>query len=444
MNKLTDTSVTYNYDILKKAIWLYFFLWVFEGALRKWILPSLATPLLIVRDPIAIYIVFKALNLKVKFINLYVVFSTFFTLLSLAITLTFGHNNLFVGVYGARIMLLHFPLIFIIGSVFTKEDVLKMGRVLLLLNILMTIIVYFQFNSPQTAFINVGIGGEGSAGFSGAMGYSRPPGTFSFTTGLSIFYSASSVFVFYFWLSKEYCSKILLVISTIALVIALPLTISRGAVVAVLIVGLFATAAAITSLQAFFKVIITLTVLFLTILFLQNFVPIFSVGTEVFMDRVDSANKSTGAGSGLKESILLRIWVDFAGPFLDLFSYPMFEGNLGMGTNAGAQMLTGKTTFLISETEVGRIVGEQGIILGLGIVLVRIVLTISMAINSWRLPNTHKLLPFTLCGAACVAVFQGQWAQPTVLGYAVIMVGLLMAALKNGEDKVLIIKEKYK
>ena len=78
-------------------------------------------------------------------------------------------------------------MIFIIGSVFTKKDVLKMGRVLLVINILMTVIVYFQFSSPQSAFINVGIGGEGSAGFSGAMGYSRPPGTFSFTTGLSIF-----------------------------------------------------------------------------------------------------------------------------------------------------------------------------------------------------------------------------------------------------------------
>jgi hypothetical protein len=29
-------------------------------------------------------------------------------------------------------------------------------------------IVYLQFISPQSAFINIGLGGEGSAGFSGA------------------------------------------------------------------------------------------------------------------------------------------------------------------------------------------------------------------------------------------------------------------------------------
>ena len=27
---------------LKRLIWLYFWLWIFEGALRKWVVPSLA------------------------------------------------------------------------------------------------------------------------------------------------------------------------------------------------------------------------------------------------------------------------------------------------------------------------------------------------------------------------------------------------------------------
>jgi hypothetical protein len=426
-----------NYNSIKIAIWLYFLFWIFEGALRKWILPSLATPLLVVRDPIAIYIIIRAFALNIKFMNPYVVFAFIFTVVSLAITLTYGHQNLFVGIYGARIMLLHFPLLFIIGSVFTRADVLKIGQVLLVLNVLMTIIVYFQFTSPQTAFINVGIGGEGSAGFSGAMGYSRPPGTFSFTTGLTIFYTGVSVFIFYYWLSKAACSRFLLITSTIALIIALPLTISRGAVVGVVIVGLFAILSSVTSIKMVFKVIFSLFAFYFLFLILQNFIPIFNIGTEAFMDRVDAANESTGKGGGLKDSILLRIWNDFIGPFVELTKYPMFSGNLGMGTNAGAQMLTGKTTFLISETEVGRLVGEQGLILGLGTVIIRILVTISMAIRSWKMGQEDKLLPFTLCGAACVALFQGQWAQPAVLGYAIIMAGLVFASIK-AEEIVLI------
>ena len=74
-----------------------------------------------------------------------------------------------------------------------------MGRVMLAINIVVTLIVYLQFISPQTAFINIGIGGEGSSGFNGFRGYFRPSGTFSFTNGLSAFYILVSVFLFYFW-----------------------------------------------------------------------------------------------------------------------------------------------------------------------------------------------------------------------------------------------------
>jgi hypothetical protein len=270
MNSVIESDLKPNYNSLKNAIWLYFLLWIFEGALRKWVLPSLATPLLIVRDPIAIYIILRALYLDVKFLNPYIVLGSIFTLLGLAITLTFGHENLFVGLYGARIMLLHFPLIFIIGAVFKKEDLLQLGRVMLVINIVITIIVYLQFISPQSAFINIGLGGEGSAGFSGAMGYFRPSGTFSFTTGLSSFYILVSVFVFYFWLSKESCSRILLTASSIALVIALPLTVSRTAVAGVVLVGLFALIGSSTSFKSIIRLVLVLAIIGLFIVFTKN------------------------------------------------------------------------------------------------------------------------------------------------------------------------------
>lgn len=430
MHTITEQEVIPNYNSIKIAIWLYFLLWIFEGALRKWILPSLATPLLVVRDPIAIYIIIRAFYLKVNFINPYVVISLIFTLLSLAITLSFGHGSLFVGLYGARIMLIHFPLIFIIGAVFTKVDILQMGRAFLGINILVTLIVYFQYVSPQSAFVNVGIGGEGSTGFAGVMGYFRPSGTFSFISGLANFYAGVSVFVFYFWLSKEPCSKILLYISTFALVVGLPLTISRGAVVAVIIVGLFAIIASVTTSKQALR-LITISVVFCIVIFvLQKYLTIFSIGTEVFMGRVESANNST-AGGGLKDSIFLRALNETFGPIGDLLSQPLFAGNLGMGTNAGAQMLTGKTHFLISEMEFGRLIGEQGIIFGGGLVFLRMFFAIDLASNSFKLPQEEKLLPFVICGAACITLFHGQWAQPSVLGYAIIMSGLVMASLKN-------------
>ncbi|MBB4802506.1 hypothetical protein HNP37_002579 [Flavobacterium nitrogenifigens] len=420
---ITQQEVMVDYKSIKTAIWLYFLLWIFEGALRKWILPSLATPLLIVRDPIAIYILLRAFYLRVKFVNMYVVLSFIITLLSLSITMTFGHENMFVGIYGARIMLLHFPLIFVIGAVFTKEDILKMGRAMLVINIIMTLIIYFQFISPQTAYINTGLGGEGSAGFDGAMGYFRPSGTFSFTTGLSSYYILASVFVFYFWLSKEACSKVLLISSTIALIIALPITVSRTAVLGVLLVGFFAFIGSSTSFKSIIRLLITIVVIGLLFFILQKTTTVFSLGTEVFMSRVDTAKGQEGG------SIIERSIQGFTEPFETLLKAPLFEGNLGMGTNAGAQLLTGKRAFLVSEGELNRIGGEQGLILGGAMVVLRLVFAFGLFYSSIKKPSEFKLLPMTFCGTALFLITQGQWAQPSMLGCSVIAAGLLVASL---------------
>ena len=39
---------------IRQLLWIYFWLLIFEGALRKWILPGLSNPLLLVRDPVAL------------------------------------------------------------------------------------------------------------------------------------------------------------------------------------------------------------------------------------------------------------------------------------------------------------------------------------------------------------------------------------------------------
>ena len=427
---IDNTTKIENFNSIKIAIWLYLLLWIFEGALRKWVIPSLATPLLIIRDPIAIYILLRSLYLNVKFINPYVVLSSIFTLLSLAITLTFGHGNLFVGIYGARIMLLHFPLIFIIGAVLTKDDILKMGYLILVITILMTFIVYLQFISPQSAFINIGIGGEGSAGFSGAMGYFRPSGTFSFITGLASFYVTSSVFVFYFWLSKEPVSKILLIGSSLALIFALPLTVSRTAVGGVVLVGIFAFIGSAASFKQLVKIIFTVFILFLLFTILQKTTTVFNLGTEVFMSRVDTASGQSG---GFQESFFSRIFGDFTRPITDLLKSSLFVGNLGMGTNAGAQILSGSNKFLLAEDELGRIGAEQGLLLGGGIIILRLGLALNLFLKSIRLPKEEKLLPMIFCGTALFSIVQGQWAQPSMLGYGVIVAGLLLASINKNQ-----------
>src|SRR5471032_116482 len=46
--------------LIRNLIWLYLILWLIEGGLRRWFLPGLASPLLLVRDPVVIAIYFLA------------------------------------------------------------------------------------------------------------------------------------------------------------------------------------------------------------------------------------------------------------------------------------------------------------------------------------------------------------------------------------------------
>src|ERR1043166_1308985 len=50
--------------ILKQLVWLYFWLLIFEGALRKWIFPQYSAPFLVIRDPVALAIYYVAVQAR--------------------------------------------------------------------------------------------------------------------------------------------------------------------------------------------------------------------------------------------------------------------------------------------------------------------------------------------------------------------------------------------
>src|SRR5688500_14652822 len=60
-------------SILKKGIWLYFLLLIFEGALRKWVVPALSNPLLVVRDPLALWLIIMAYSRNMIYLSSYLI-----------------------------------------------------------------------------------------------------------------------------------------------------------------------------------------------------------------------------------------------------------------------------------------------------------------------------------------------------------------------------------
>src|SRR4249920_1474050 len=69
---------------VRRLIWLYLWLLIFEGALRKWVLPQFSAPLLLIRDPVVLLIYLLALRARIFPHNIYVISLAIIAVLSWA------------------------------------------------------------------------------------------------------------------------------------------------------------------------------------------------------------------------------------------------------------------------------------------------------------------------------------------------------------------------
>jgi hypothetical protein len=413
------------------AIYIYFFLLIFEGALRKWVLPEFSDFILLIRDPLAIYILYAAWKSRVSYLNTYVLIIGVVSLIAFYTAMFLGHGNLFIALYGLRITLIHFPLIFIIGAVLMKEDVDRVARWMIILCIPMLILIIIQFYSPQTAWINKGVGDSlGGGGFSGALGYFRPPGTFSFTNGLVLFFTLCSSFIFWSFTHDVKLPVWVIYTALVCLFLSIPFSISRTLLFGILITVFFYLLSSFKYWLTFLYVIVAMILMITFINIIGNF-EFLETGIEVFKERFNSANESEG---GLEEVILNRYLGGLGRALASAEDYPFWGLGLGQGTNAGSQLSTGRINFIISEGEWGRILGEIGPLLGLVFILTRVILGMNMLFKSYRHFVQGNMLPWLMIGNLLFYISQGQWAQPTSLGFSVFFSGLLLASMKEQND----------
>lgn len=428
-NPVEDKKKDFNFFLLNRGIWLYFFLLLFEGALRKWFLPFLAGPLVLVRDPIALAILFIAYkNGYVKF-NFYVAITVFVGVLAIVTTLVFGHGNIGVCLFGARIILLHFPLIFVIGEVFDKTEVLRVGNVLLYISIPMTILMAMQFYSPQSAWVNRGLGGDTEgAGFAGALGFFRPPGTFSFISGLTQFYGILTCFVFYFWLKPSLVKRNLLVLATICVFAAIPFSISRTLLFQTIITLLFFLFVLALEPKNISKIFVG-SIIAVFVLFILSNISVFKTPIEAFTTRFEGASEFEG---GIQGTLVDRYLGSMFNSVSDDSESHFFGGGLGLATNAGSQLLSkfqggGKWR----ENEWGRIILESGFLLGMAMIAIRVALSFNLTFLSFKKLYSGNALPWLLLSFCLPLLVNGQWAQPTGLGFATFVTGILVGAFNN-------------
>src|SRR5450756_2342759 len=141
---------------LRQLIWLYLVLWLIEGGLRRWFLPGLNTPLLLIRDPVVIAIYGVAISRNLFPSNLFMTMGLLLAVLTFFNALTLGHGNPMVAMYGVRCDFLHVPLIFIMGKVLRRKDLIALCKLTRWIAVPYTALLAAQFYQPQDAWVNRG------------------------------------------------------------------------------------------------------------------------------------------------------------------------------------------------------------------------------------------------------------------------------------------------
>lgn len=432
LNVLKEYS--FKHSTYKFALWIYIILLITEGALRKWFLPSLATPLLVVRDPIVIWLVIVGLQkgwLNFPYVKAMMIVST----LSFVLSLLLGHHNLIVALFGWRIYFFHFPMIFIIGQLLTRDDLLRICRFFLYASIPMTILIVIQFYSPPTAWVNIGVGGEGTAGFAGSGQYMRPPGTFSFTAGYIAFQCVVGCMLFYYLLAnrtlkeKERIPDWLLTIILICYLVAIPTSISRTNLFQTAVFIVFLLLITMFKSDLRMKVFRFLVVVIIAIVLL-SVSGLLETNMETFTNRFEGASKAEG---GIEGTLGDRYLGGLLGAFTNV-NLPVFGYGIGLGTNVGATLMGGNmySFGFDGEVEWQRIVGECGFILGLCIIGIRLLFSLDLLRKSYlRLTQRSDMLPWMLSAGMMLSLPQGQWSIPTNLGFSILLGGLTLAAIRT-------------
>ena len=416
---------------LKRSIWLYFFLLIFEGVFRKWILPQFSDVLLVVRDPVVLAIYFFAIKARLFPRNSYLLSLGIIAVLSWLVSLVVLapyvpiKSLVLVTGFGFRSNFLHLPLIFVMGRAFDAEDVKRLGKWVLIGLPPMCLLLALQFSASPDSFINRTAGLGETQQITAGGGKIRPPGTFSFVSGVIFYAAMSASYLLYGALTRGIFRNWLLVAGGFALVVTIGVSGSRSVLLAVLVVMASLILVMFVRPDAVNQFARNLLIAVVVILVAVR-LPVFKEGVQVLSDRFTSvaeAEETTIAGGLIDRTLIV-----FTEGFKLLGHAPIGGYGLGIGTNAGAKFLTGRAIFLLTEGEWGRVILESGPILGSAFLIWRTMLTVSLGLFSFRQLKRGLLLPLLLYCAGFLSLLNGQFGQPTNLGFSVFICGLCLAA----------------
>ena len=426
-----ETHAAPRMTFLKRLFWVYFLLLIFEGALRKWVFPQLSGPLLLVRDPIAIFIIWEAYRTHKwpKRWSAVVGILSISMLALCTLQVVSGETTWLIALYGLHSYLLPFPVAFIMGENLDVEDLRRFGVWTLWLLLPLTLLAVMQYHGASNSIWNVGAN-KGSVQLNYAGGHVRASETFSYVTGPANYVPLAAAFICYGLVDDKFAKKWLLYAAAIAVPISVAVIGSRSLLVLLaMLLGCVAVAAAVgvSQLTSVLKVVAALAVLTL----LASQLPIFSEAMDTFQTRLSEASGSEGTAQNLWE----REFTEFSNTNITDTGVPWYGQGVGTGSNVASTLLAGTQQFMAGEGEFGRVFIEFGLPFGGAFLLFRFLLALAVAARAFSKVRDNQPLAWFLVPLMFSAML-GTLEQPTIQGFMVLSLGFSLAAIKGAATPV--------
>jgi hypothetical protein len=410
-----------------RLVFVVFLLLVFEGALRKWVLPELQRPLYFVRDPFVLliyaYALIYGLVARSPMLGILALFAIPVSALYLVLTF-FGVGHPLAWALGVRHYFFYIPLAFIIGHCLRFEDLAALIRLNLLIAIPIAVLVFLQQQSPPSAAVNRALA-ESLDTFVGLPGdVLRPYGTFTYSGG-HVWYTAASVAMLAVaWLVRPEMRLPfrLLLPGTGAIVVMALTTGSRAIWFFLAHTTLCLIAVALSTGHSHHRLRVLGFVMLGALGVIVLYASVLEPAYEAMLLRQERAVQSEG-------STLLRALGTVTHAFELVRAAPVQGMGLGSGMQGAVAATIGNRAAALAEGEWDDIVLELGPFLGLGFIALRVVLVVWLlwrALTANRLfANPAGLLLFSFAG---LHLLNGSVTRSgTGSIFAWLFVGLLLA-----------------
>jgi hypothetical protein len=356
-----------------RLVFIVFLLLIFEGVLRKWVLPEFQRPLYFVRDPfvtlIYIYALAYGLILRSSMLTTLGVFAVFIAIFHLVLMLA-GAGHPISWAIGVRHYFFYIPLAFVIGYCFRFEDLAALIRLNLLLAIPIGILVFLQYQSPPSAWINRGVSDDIDSITVVIDNMVRPYGTFTYTSGHVLYTAASFGMLAAGWLlRREMRLPWWLIVAASGAIMVMALTTGSRTIWFFLAqVALCLGAVTLSAARSGYSVKALTLVIAAALAAVALYSSVLAPAYEAMVIRTEVAARSEPLGE--------RALGMFSHAFVIASAAPIQGFGLGSGILGAVAALTGERSFSLAESEWDRVVLELGPIFGFGFIALRIAIVV--------------------------------------------------------------------